>query len=587
VRVWSGVRTPSQILSDMFDTIAPAIAVSTPSLRLYLPCNDLADSITVSDATGSFIPTLQPAGLAGGVPTFDPVDVDVSSPVSSTFFRSAMDRPTSARLVFGQQRITLPSSVNASNIATFVLEMQKANFIEMSAIDPNPSDTAIIGTPSYFPSVGGLPNGAVMQPQATTAAAYATAGLEGVVFSRTLQWLPSFDSEWLIPPGGLLVSVPLTETASNPLAPSNALPARARNDLIAFKLYVAAPPEFLSGPPLNSLVEVDIAAYIGLQVSFDVRARDRNSDETLLLQVAYDPGLPNFASMSPPSSDGLGSALVTRSFVWTPTCKQARRHSIAFEATAGGIKSQQRVNINVAVPAPTLIAFDSSLLVTAPGCDVELAVNAADASLLVRGTGLPAYRHVFSYNLSDVSVGQPPLPLPKSSLVASSAPNAFSGSAAVLRLLPQFEHAGRVYLACVIVQDACGIAAEHVRCRRIFVESCKICAGQGDTLSALALRFGTDVGSLYAVNTMLSNPDLIALNSAVAIGGTHLANEGDTLASIADTFQTSVQQLRHGNPSLAALGANATLSVGTAICVISRVCELERQCQASAVGCQK
>jgi hypothetical protein len=587
-RVWSGARTRSQILADMFDTIAPATAATTPSLRLYLPCNDPTDSATVTDATGSFIPTLQPAGLAGGVPTFVAVDVDTTNSAASNFFRSAMDRPTNARLLFGQQQIELPPSANSSNINTFVLEMQKANFLVVSVIDPNPSDTAIIGTPSFYPSAGGLPNGAIMQPQVTAAAAYATPSLQGVVFSRTLLWLPSFDTEWLIPPDGLPVSVPLTEIAANPSAPSNALPFRSRNDLIAFKLYVAAPPEFLSAPPLNSLVEVEITSFIGLLVSFDVRARDRNSDETLLLQVAYDPGLPNFAAMSPASSNGLGSVIVSRAFTWAPTCKQARRHSVVFEAIAGGVKSQQRVVINVVSPAPTLVAFDPSLLISAPGCAIELELNAADASAEVRGLSLPSYGHVISYNLSDVTVGQPPLTVPKSSLTAASAVNAFGGSSAYLRVYPEFVHGGRTYLVCVTVNDACDIAT-HTRCRKIFVESCKTCAGPGATLSSLAQQFGTDFGSLYAVNTMLPDPDLILVNSVIAIGGTHLSTDGDTLASVADTFQTSVDQLRFANPSFATFGANASLTVGTSICVISRICELEQQCRANQEGggCQK
>lgn len=583
VRVWSEARTPSQILSDMFDTIAPATAAATPSLRLYLPCNDPADSSTVADATGTFIPTLQPAGLSPGVPTFAAVDVDISNSASHIFFRSAMDRPTSARLAFGSQQIALPSAANSSNINTLVLQMQTANFIVISVIDPNPSDTAIIGNPSFYPSIGGLPNGAIMQPQVTAAAAYSTPGAEGVVVSRTLVWLPSFDSEWLIPAGGWFVSVPLTEVASSPFAPSNALPARPRNDFIAFKLYVASPPEFLSLPPLNSLAEVQIAAFIGRPVALNVRARDRNSDETLLLQVAYDPGLPNFASVSPASSDGLGSALVSRTLEWNPTCKQARRHSIVFEAIAGGTKSQQRIEINVIRPEPTLIGFDTSLLVSAPGCAVEMVLDAADASVEVRSLGLPGYSHVFSYNLSDVSVGHPPLPLPKSSLTPSAGTNSFGGKSAFFRLFPEFVHGGRTYMACVTVADACDIAS-HTRCRRIFVESCKTCAGPGATLTSLALQFGTNFGSLYAANPTLPDPDLILANSVIAIGAAHLVTEGETLASVADLFQTSVDQLRFANPSFAAFGANLTLSVGASLCIISRVCELERQCQADRAG---
>ena len=138
-------------------------------------------------------------------------------------------------------------------------------------------------------------------------------------------------------------------------------------------------------------------------------------------------------------------------------------------------------------------------------------------------------------------------------------------------------------MACVTVADACDIAS-HTRCRRIFVESCKTCAGPGATLTSLALQFGTNFGSLYAANPTLPDPDLILANSVIAIGAAHLVTEGETLASVADLFQTSVDQLRFANPSFAAFGANLTLSVGASLCIISRVCELERQCQADRAG---
>ena len=75
------------------------------------------------------------------------------------------------------------------------------------------------------------------------------------------------------------------------------------------------------------------------------------------------------------------------------------------------------------------------------------------------------------------------------------------------------------------------------------------------------------------------------MNSVIAIGGAHVSTEGQTLASVADFFQTSVEQLRHGNPSFASFGANATLSSGTSLCVISRICDLEQQCSAGG-SCQ-
>lgn len=201
--MWAAARSRPQILSDMYDTISPATIAATPSLRLYLPCNERQDSVTVRDATGSFIPTLQPAGLAGGVPTFQPVAVDVGNSLATNFFLSAMDQPAAVRLRFGQQ---IP---NASSGNTFVLEMQKANSLVIQAIDPNPSDVLQIGTPSFYPSVGGLPNGAVLQSQVLVAEAYSTPDLEGVVFARTLSWLPSFDSEWLIPPAACPSAFPL------------------------------------------------------------------------------------------------------------------------------------------------------------------------------------------------------------------------------------------------------------------------------------------------------------------------------------------------------------------------------------------
>lgn len=98
----------------------------------------------------------------------------------------------------------------------------------------------------------------------------------------------------------------------------------------------------------------------------------------------------------------------------------------------------------------------------------------------------------------------------------------------------------------------------------------------GDTLSSIALRYGTTVSAIAQENQM-ANPDLIYVGQRLVIpeatsspsvgSGIYVVQSGDTLSAIAVRYGTTVQQLvlMNGltNPNLIYVGQRLTVSQGT------------------------
>lgn len=91
---------------------------------------------------------------------------------------------------------------------------------------------------------------------------------------------------------------------------------------------------------------------------------------------------------------------------------------------------------------------------------------------------------------------------------------------------------------------------------------------RGDTLSAIARRFGTTVQAILAANPQITNPNLIFPGQVLAIpgagpgpeppppppppppGGTYVVQRGDTLTVIARRFGTTIQAILVLNPQI-------------------------------------
>ena len=75
----------------------------------------------------------------------------------------------------------------------------------------------------------------------------------------------------------------------------------------------------------------------------------------------------------------------------------------------------------------------------------------------------------------------------------------------------------------------------------------------GDTLRKIAAKFNTSVEVLLKVNTQISNPNLIYVGQAITIPAgvsTYIVQKGDTLRIIANKFGTTVEALLALNPNI-------------------------------------
>jgi LysM repeat protein len=75
----------------------------------------------------------------------------------------------------------------------------------------------------------------------------------------------------------------------------------------------------------------------------------------------------------------------------------------------------------------------------------------------------------------------------------------------------------------------------------------------GDTLRKIAAKFNTSVDVLLKVNTQISNPNLIYVGQAITIPAgvsTYIVQKGDTLRIIANKFGTTVEALLALNPNI-------------------------------------
>lgn len=75
----------------------------------------------------------------------------------------------------------------------------------------------------------------------------------------------------------------------------------------------------------------------------------------------------------------------------------------------------------------------------------------------------------------------------------------------------------------------------------------------GDTLRKIAAKFNTSVDVLLKVNTQISNPNLIYVGQAITIPAgvsTYIVQKGDTLRIIANKFGTTVDALLALNPNI-------------------------------------
>ena len=83
---------------------------------------------------------------------------------------------------------------------------------------------------------------------------------------------------------------------------------------------------------------------------------------------------------------------------------------------------------------------------------------------------------------------------------------------------------------------------------------------KGDTLGAIAQRFGVGLPSLLQANPEITNPNVIYIGQRITLPGTgpshntqsqkYTVKPGDTLSGIAQKFGVGLQSLRQANPQV-------------------------------------
>ena len=111
-----------------------------------------------------------------------------------------------------------------------------------------------------------------------------------------------------------------------------------------------------------------------------------------------------------------------------------------------------------------------------------------------------------------------------------------------------------------------------VACLAVKVQKCQYCAQEGDSLMSIAASFNSDWLHLYTANPTLRDPDHISAGTVVNTGVLYEVREGDYLALLADKFFTSADAILAVNPELP---GGAPLLEGSEVCILLPVCGIE------------
>jgi hypothetical protein len=428
-----------------------------------------------------------------------------------------------------------------------------------------------------------------MPPYCGGAAGCSAAGLQGASVSRTLSWTPEVNRDWVVPPGGFPVVFHVTQHPANPLDLSLTLPPRPYQFGPVY-LDVQLPPEFVAPTPEPLGVRpVNMTGYLGEELTASIKVQQRNQEQQLDIVSAEDPGMPNEAVLSAPEERTASIVLpftVIRKFIWVPQCSQAGKAKLSLAAInrqIHSLRAEKHFEFNIIQPHPMVVDFDASQRAVRVGCTMEIPVHAMDA--LNESNYRPSYNRnylqIFTWSLSRNSLvstsafslasassftypqasavlqgsneGQEELPLNFPGVaVIEREPNEYRGMSARLRWTPKRGQEGRQYVVCVRVEDACKSGTPVVKCVNISVLKCQACLTSDDSLLSIAASYKTDFLSLYTTNIHLQSPDHIPPGTPVNTGLMYKVKEGDSMASIATRFFTTVEQLLDNNADLAA-----------------------------------
>jgi len=108
--------------------------------------------------------------------------------------------------------------------------------------------------------------------------------------------------------------------------------------------------------------------------------------------------------------------------------------------------------------------------------------------------------------------------------------------------------------ACLVASHGNGTRASSPYCVLFVVQRCSVCLQPGEGLASVAKRFGSHWTQIYSANPDINgNPDDLEVGQLVRLGNRYTVKQGDTLVALALKFGVSVNQIFYWNPHLVPL----------------------------------
>ncbi len=223
--------------------------------------------------------------------------------------------------------------------------------------------------------------------------------------------------------------------------------------------------------------------------------------------------------------------------------------------------------VSVPAPAPEVIMSQSSSassFTSAVNCKILLALTIVDR-------GFPLY--CATVKMTAPSSSKPALLPPFSSFAQTAGPTSVAhpstscanGSSYEFSWQPVRGQDGMTFDFCFSIASA--LQPERTVstvCHSIRVAKCRMCAGPGDTIGSIAVRYSTDWLQLWGSNFNITEPDSLQQGQLLTLGPLYRTRFGDTLSSVAQLFATSASKILALNPDVPAQEA---LAVDTMLCV--------------------
>ena len=137
--------------------------------------------------------------------------------------------------------------------------------------------------------------------------------------------------------------------------------------------------------------------------------------------------------------------------------------------------------------------------------------------------------------------------------------------------------------ACLVASHGEGTLESEPYCVLLVVRRCSVCLQKGEGLASVAKRYGSHWTQVYSANPDIKgNPDDLEVGQLVRLGNQYSVKDGDTLVALALKFGVSVNQIFFWNPHLAPLSdlggkgekdyLSRLLPIGHQLCILPKTC---------------